>query len=455
MNITIYLLKSAAEKINYIIWSPFTLLIILGAGLYFSVRTGFLQFFKIGSIIKNTVGKSLKEDPAKTTKGSISPFQALSTALAGTIGTGNIAGVATAITIAGPGAIFWMWFSAILGMMTKYAEIVLAIKYRRKNSKGEWTGGPMFFIEKGLKMRWLAFAYALLGAICSFGVGNITQANSISSAIGNAFNINPLTTGIVLSITIGICVAGGVKKIASITEKLVPFMSVFYLLSALIVILFNFKTIPEVMVLIIESAFKPIAPIGGFMGATVATSIQKGVSRGIFSNEAGLGSASIAHAAADTNHPFSQGLWGIFEVFFDTIVVCSITAIAILVTGEWTSDLTGSPLTIAAFDTVLLGAGKYIISISLTLFAFTSILAWSFYGRKCVEYAMGEKYITPYMVIFLITLVIGAIAEINVVWEVSDSLNGLMVIPNLIGLIGLRRIVVDCTRDGLRKHPLK
>lgn len=399
------------------------LAVLLGAGFYLSIRTGFMQVFKLHTIFKETIFKAFQKNKKKVDKNSVTPFQALSTALAGTIGTGNIAGVATAITIAGPGAIFWMWISAFFGMMTKYAEIVLAIKYRKKSTNGEWIGGPMIFISEGLNMKWLAALYSILGICASFGVGNMTQANSISSAMFDAFHVNPLITGIIIAILVGITVAGGVKTIASVSEKLVPFMSIFYTIAALIVIAINYINIPYALALIVKSAFTPAAPIGGFMGASVATAIQKGISRGIFTNEAGLGSASIAHAAADTDHPSRQGLWGIFEVFFDTIVMCTITAVAILVTNQWTNGASGSTLTILAFDTVLQGYAKYIIAISLAFFAFSTMLAWSYYGRKCLEYVAGEKYNKYYLMIFLIAIVLGSVAELHLVWEISDALN--------------------------------
>lgn len=442
------------QNLNGFVWSPFMLFVLLGTGLYFSMRTGFMQIFKFRSILRETIGNLLKKNPTKVKNGGITPFQALSTALAGTIGTGNIAGVATAITIAGPGAIFWMWVSAFFGMMVKYAEIVLAITYRKKNAKGEWIGGPMIFIQEGLKMKWLACTYAILGIAASFGIGNMAQANSISSALHVAFNVSPVLTGVVLAVIVGLVVAGGVKKIAAVTEKVVPIMSIFYILSAMIVIIANIRYIPNAAFLILKSAFCPAAPIGGFMGATITTAIQKGISRGIFTNEAGLGSASIAHATANTHHPATQGLWGIFEVFFDTIVMCSITAFAILVTGTWTNGLSGTSLTIFAFDTVFPGLGKYTIAISLVFFAFSSILAWSFYGRKCMEYFAGEKYVKYYIMSFLLAIVLGAVADLHLVWEISDALNGLMVIPNLIGLLGLSGIVIKITRDGIKRMHL-
>ncbi len=451
MNNIVIAIAQINSTINHLVWGPVMITVLLGTGFYFTVRTGFLQIFKFRSVISETIIQPLLCHVSKKDKGGISPFQALSTALAGTIGTGNIAGVATAITIAGPGAIFWMWVSAFLGMMTKYAEVTLAIKYRKRNTRGEWIGGPMIFIEKGLHMKWLASLYAVFGVAASFGVGNMAQSNSISSAMHAAFHVSPLLTGIALASLVGISVIGGVKKIAMITEKVVPAMSVFYILGALIVIIVNFSGIPHAVAIIFSGAFHPSAPIGGFAGATVATAIQKGIARGVFTNEAGLGSASIAHAAANTDHPARQGLWGVFEVFFDTIVMCSITAFAIMVSGAWTNGQSGSALTAFAFDTAMPHFGKYIVAISLIFFAFSSILAWSFYGGKCIEYLAGARYIKYYTLLFLSVIVFGAISELHLVWDISDTLNGLMAIPNLIGLLGLSEVVIRTTKEGFRQ----
>ncbi|MDR0405969.1 MAG: sodium:alanine symporter family protein [Clostridiales bacterium] len=441
----------AIARMNSFIWSPFMLAVLLGTGFYFSVRTGFIQVFKLKSVLRETVGKAFRSGGAKASKGGITPFQALSTALGGTLGTGNIAGVAAAITIAGPGAVFWMWFSALFGMMTKYAEIVLAIRYRRRDARGEWLGGPMIYIGEGLRMKRLAAAYAFLGVAASFGVGNLVQANAVSAAVSDAFGVPPLYTGICLAAIVGLTVVGGIKNIASVTEKVIPFMSVLYTLSALLVILCRWHALPRAAALILSGAFTPAAPIGGFAGAAVSVAVQKGISRGIFTNEAGLGSASIAHAAAETDHPARQGLWGIFEVFFDTVVMCSVTAFAILSTDVWTSGLTGVSLTIAAFDTVLRGAGKYVIAVSLAVFAFASILAWSFYGKKCAAYLFGERCNNYYLTAFVAAAALGAITAPHLVWELSDALNGLMAVPNMIGLICLSGVVIRLTKDGLRK----
>ncbi|OQB14984.1 MAG: Amino-acid carrier protein AlsT [Firmicutes bacterium ADurb.Bin193] len=451
MNSAVGFIEKIIALINGLVWSPFMLTVLLGTGLYFSARSGFMQIFKLKAIIKEIVSKCFKKTPGDADRGAITPFQALSTALAGTIGTGNIAGVATALTIAGPGAIFWMWVSALVGMMTKYAEIVLAIKFRRKNPKGEWIGGPMFYIGEGLKMKHLAFIYAFLGVVASFGAGNMAQSNSVSSAMEEAFGIPPLLTGMFLAVFVGITVAGGVKKIAAVAGTVVPLMSLFYMFSAVVVLLINIIKIPAAVALIMKSAFTASAPAGGFMGATVAAAIRKGTARGIFTNEAGLGSASIAHASADTDHPFRQGLWGIFEVFFDTIVMCSITAFAILVTDKWTEGLTGTALTVSAFNSVIDGLGSYTIPVSLLFFAFSSVLAWAFYGRKCLEYIGGERYARIYLFVFISAIIAGATAKLELVWELSDALNGLMLIPNIIGLIGLSGIVVRETRDGQKR----
>ncbi len=440
--------------INAFVWSPFIVAIFLGTGLYFSVRTGFMQVFKFKSIMRNTIGRTLRKQPANRAAQGVTPFQALSAALAGTLGTGNIAGVAAAITIGGPGTIFWMWVSAFLGMMTKYAEIVLAIRYRTKSKTGEWSGGPMMYIEKGLGAKWLSCIYALFGIAASFGVGNMAQANSISSAMSVAFDIPPLITGITIAVVVGMVIAGGIRQITFVTEKTVPLMSVLYIASALVVIFCHFKSVPRAAMLIFSGAFTPCAPIGGFVGSTVALAVQKGISRGVFTNEAGLGSASIAHAAADTDCAARQGMWGIFEVFFDTIVMCSITAFAILVTDVWASGASGAALTAFAFDTVMYGFGKYVIAISLAFFAFASILAWSYYGKKCVEYLAGERFSKLYILVFLLSAVLGSVLELKLVWEISDSLNGLMALPNIIALIGLSGVVIKITKEDTRRMKL-
>jgi AGCS family alanine or glycine:cation symporter len=415
--------------------------------MYFTFSTRFFQIRGFKSMLRECIITPFRTRKTKPETGSVTPFQALTTALGGTIGTGNIAGVATAIAIAGPGAIFWMMIAAFMGMMTKYAEVVLSLHFRRR-SRGEWMGGPMVFIEDGLKMRWLACTYALLAILASLGSGNMVQSNSIAMAIQDAFSIPPIVTGIILCIAVGITVLGGIKKIANVSERLVPAMSLLYTAGALLVIICNYTQIPHAFKLMLSSAFTPIAPIGGFAGAGVAVAMRNGISRGIFTNEAGLGSASIAHATAQTDNPARQGLWGIFEVFFDTLVMCMITALAILVSGSWNNGLSGSSLTVSAFETVMPNSGKYLIAICLTFFAFSSIIAWSYYGRKCVEYLLGEGSIKYYLILYLIAVVLGAVAQFDLVWSITDAFNGLMAIPNLIGLFGLRKTVIRLNKKS-------
>ncbi|MEG0115054.1 MAG: sodium:alanine symporter family protein [Hydrogenoanaerobacterium sp.] len=440
------LIMQINSAINSVVWGPVMIALLMGTGIYFTVRTGFLQFRKFGYILKNTIA-TIFSDKKSAADGSVTPFQALTTALAGTIGTGNIVGVATAITTGGPGAVFWMWISALVGMMTKYSEIVLAVHYREKNSKGEWKGGPMYYIEKGLKQKWLAVVFAALASLAAFGIGNMTQGNSIASSMKGTFGIPPIVTGLVVAALIAFTVVGGVKRIGAITEKMVPFMSLFYIICSLLVLTINWQNIIPSFALVFRSAFTPTAAIGGFLGAGVMKAIQSGMARGIFSNEAGLGSAPIAHAAADTKHPVQQGMWGVFEVFADTIMVCTCTALVILTSGLWDSGLKGSDLTMAAFSQSLSGLGGIVITIALFFFAFSTMLGWSYYGEKSFEYLFGEKYILLYRVAFIAVAVVGSVAQLDVVWGIADTLNGLMAIPNLIGLLGLSGVVIKLTKE--------
>lgn len=436
--------------INSVVWGPVMIILLMGTGLYFTARTGFLQFRKFGYILKNTVG-TLFSGKKAVAEGAVTPFQAVSTALAGTIGTGNIVGVATAITTGGPGAVFWMWVSALFGMMTKYSEIVLAVHYREKNSKGEWKGGPMYYIQKGLGQKWLAIIFAALASLAAFGIGNMTQGNSIASSMYGTFGVPPLVTGVVIAVLVAFVVIGGVKRIGAITEKMVPFMSLFYILCAVVVLVINWQHIIPSLALVFESAFTPSAAVGGFLGAGVMKAIQSGMARGIFSNEAGLGSAPIAHAAADVKHPVEQGMWGVFEVFADTILVCTCTALVILTSGLWNTGLKGSDLTMAAFSQSLSGFGGIIITVALFFFAFSTILGWSYYGEKSFEYLFGEKLVIFYRVVFIAVCVVGATAQLEVVWGIADTLNGLMAIPNLIGVLGLSGVVFKLTKEYFSK----
>lgn len=437
-------IESINGTINGLVWGPYMLILLVGTGIYFTFRTNFLQVKEFGFTMKETLMKIFsKEESAE--EGDITPFQALATALAATIGTGNIAGVATAIALGGPGAIFWMWVSAFFGMMTKYAEVVLAIKYREKK-EGNWVGGPMYYIEKGLGLKWLAVIFSIFGALAAFGIGNMVQSNSVAAALAG-YNIPPLVTGIVLAVAAGLVILGGLKRIASVTEKIVPFMAVFYIIGAVIILILNASGIPTAFGLIFKHAFTPASAIGGFAGAVVMDAMRRGVARGVFSNEAGLGSAPIAHAAARTDHPVRQGLWGIFEVFADTIVICTLTALTIISTGVWNSGLTGAALTTAAFNDGLPGPGGVIVAIGILFFAFSTILSWAYYGEKCAEHILGSGINKVYRIVWLPLIVIGAVGSLDLIWDIADTLNGLMAIPNLIGLLGLSGVVLSLTKE--------
>lgn len=438
-------IKSINGTINGLVWGPYMLILLVGTGIYFTFRTNFLQIVKFGYTMKETLMKIL-EKPEESEEGDITPFQALATALAATIGTGNIAGVATAIAIGGPGAVFWMWVSAFFGMMTKFAEVVLAIKYREKNAEGNWVGGPMYYIQNGLGLKWLAVVFSVFGALAAFGIGNMVQSNSVAAALAQ-YSIPPLATGIALAVGAGLVILGGIKRIASFTEKLVPFMAVFYIVGAVAILVLNASGIPTAFALIFKHAFTPTSAVGGFAGAVVMTSMRYGVARGVFSNEAGLGSAPIAHAAARTDHPVRQGLWGIFEVFADTIVICTLTALTIISTGVWNSGATGAALTTAAFNHGLPGPGGVIVAIGILLFAFSTILSWAYYGEKCAEHLLGSGVNKFYRIIWLPLIVVGSVANLELVWDIADTLNGLMAIPNLIGLLGLSGVVISLTKE--------
>lgn len=439
------------SSINSFIWGPVMLLLLVGTGMYLTFRTNFFSILKIGYVLKNTLFKIFsKEDKGE---GEISAFQAVATALAATVGTGNIAGVATAIALGGPGAVFWMWLSAIFGMTTKFAEVVLSIKYREKTPDGRFVGGPMYYIQNGTGQKWLATIFAIFGATAAFGIGNLVQANSVAASLQESFSVPPLVTGFVLAALTALVILGGIKRIGAVTEKLVPFMAAIYILGAVFIIGLNFSQLPAAFGLIFSNAFTPTAATGGFAGATLAMGIRFGVARGVFSNEAGLGSAPIAHAAATTDHPVRQGLWGVFEVFIDTIVICSLTALSILVSGLWDSGVTGAALTTQAFDQAIKGGG-YIVSVGVMLFAFSTILGWSYYGERCAEYLFGPKAILPYRIIWIPFVIIGAIGGLELIWDIADTLNGLMAIPNLIGVILLSGTVISLTKEFFAKEKL-
>ena len=437
--------------VNSFVWGPPMLLLIVGTGLYLSVRTGFFSLRKLGYVLKNTLLKMF--DKEQVGEGEVTAFQAVATALSATVGTGNIAGVATAIALGGPGAIFWMWFAAILGMTTKFAEVVLAVKFREKTEDGRFVGGPMYYIEKGLGWKWLAVLFALFGVLASFGIGNMTQSNSIGTALHTSFSINPLTSGIIVAIATGLVIVGGLKRIGAFTEKLVPFMAAIYILGGIVLIIKNAGQLPAAFSLIFQNAFTGTAAAGGFAGATIANAMKFGIARGVFTNEAGLGSAPIAHAAATTNHPVRQGLWGVFEVFADTIVIASITALAIVTTGVWETGLTGTELTSAAFDATYAG-GHYVVTVSLVLFAYSTILGWEYYGERCLEYLFGTKPIIFYRLVWCGLIIVGAIGGLELIWDIADTLNGMMAIPNLIGVAALSGTVFKLTKEYFTKEKL-
>ncbi|KAF5070832.1 Amino-acid carrier protein AlsT [anaerobic digester metagenome] len=454
------------DVINGFVWGVPMMLLIVGTGVYFTIRTGFLQFRKFGYAMKHTIGKCFHKVEAK--EGSVTPVQALTTALAATVGTGNIAGVCGAIAAGGPGAIFWMWVSALFGMCTKFAEVTLAIKYRERNDKGDWVGGPMYYIKNGLgqNWKWLGAVFATFGMLAAFGIGNMTQVNTIATTVGSAitqFTSLPESTLKIVYLVIGIIVAiisamvylGGLKRIGNVTEKLVPFMAVIYIVGCLIVIVTNSQHIGTVFSDIFRGAFNPSAVLGGAIGIGISQAIKKGVGRGVFSNEAGLGSAPIAHAAADTDSPVKQGLFGVFEVFADTIIICTLTALTVMCafTGNNAIDIpfgqaAGADLAITAFSTTFGGkASGVVVAIGLTLFALSTVLSWGLYGTRCAEFLFGSKIIKPYQVLFCVFMVVGATMKLDLAWAIADTLNGLMAIPNLVALLLLSPVVVKLVRE--------
>lgn len=431
------------KNLSEFLWGTPLLILLVGTGILLSLRLKGIQVRRLLFAFTLLFKKNEAE-------GDITPFQALTTALAATIGTGNIAGVATAIAAGGPGALFWMWITAVFGMATKYSEAVLAVRYRIKKDDGEIAGGPMYYLEKGLNQKWLGVLFAIFGTIASFGIGNMVQINSIADALQANFNVPPIVTGVVVAIAVAIVIIGGIKKIGRVTEFVVPFMAGGYILGCIIILIINISEIPGAISLIFDNAFTGTAAIGGFTGATVRMAIQKGVSRGVFSNESGLGSAPIAQAAAQTNAPSEQGLVSMLGTFIDTIVVCTFTGLVLITTGVWNSGLTGAELTTQAFNRGLPGPGGYIVAFGIIFFAYSTILGWSYYGEKCLEYLAGHWIVSIYRLIFVIAVVLGSVAKLTLVWNVADVMNALMAVPNLIGLIGLSGIVVSETKKYLR-----
>lgn len=452
-------IESVNNVVNNFIWGVPAMICIIGVGLLLSIRTGFLQIRKFPYAMKVTLGRMLKKREASD--GALTPFQAVCTALAATVGTGNVAGVAGAIAIGGPGAVFWMWISAILGMCTKFSEVTLAVHFRETNEKGELVGGPMYYIKNGLKKHWhwLAYLFSAFGVLTVFGTGNATQVNTITTAIDSAlYNYNiisedaapmlNLIIGIVLAVLIALILLGGIKRIGQVTEKLVPFMAVMYIVLALGVVLLNIKNVPHVFGAIFAGAFRPASVTGGAVGSFFM-SMKKGVSRGIFSNEAGLGTGSIAHACADTRKPVKQGFFGIFEVFVDTIVICTLTALVILCSGVpiGYGEAAGAELTINGFTSVYGGWVSIFTAVAMCCFAFSTIIGWGLYGTRCIEFLFGFRANKPFMLLYALVAIVGATMNLGLMWSIAETFNGLMVIPNLIAVFLLSGVVVKLVRE--------
>ena len=426
--------------LNQLVWGPYMLIMLVGVGIFFSFRLRFFQLTGFSLWWKKTAMSFFKSGRDQSSAQSISPFQAMATALAGSIGTGNIVGVANAIALGGAGAVFWMWIAAFFGMATVFAENVLGVKYRIKRN-GAFAGGPMYYIEKGLHCKWLAVVFALFCTLAAFGMGNMTQANSVAGAIENGFGADRHITGIILAVLVGIIIFGGINRISKLTEKLVPLMAALFTIAVIIVLSVRSTQIPSALWSIISGAFDMKAAAGGFMGYGMSRAIKYGISRGVFSNEAGLGSSPIVHSAAETDDPYEQGMWGIFQVFIDTIVLCTLMALCILTTGGDGSGLDGIELSTSAFESVLGNAGSVFMSVSIVLFAFATLVSWSYYGEKSLEYLTGGRFIPAYRLVYAAVVYIGCAGSLSLVWEISDTINGLMAIPNLIAIVLLSREV--------------
>ena len=441
-------IESILSTIDSFIWGAPLLILLSGTGLYLTLRLGFIQI----RYLPRALGYLFKKD--KGGKGDVSSFAALCTALAATIGTGNIVGVATAVQAGGPGAIFWMWLVALLGMATKYAECLLAVKYRVRDKNGFMAGGPMYYIERGLGIKWLAKLFALFGVMVAFfGIGTFPQVNAITHAMQDTFNIPVLVTAIIVTLLVGLIILGGVKRIATASSVIVPFMAILYVTTSLVIILLNIEKVPDAISLIIYSAFDPQAALGGAVGFTVMKAIQSGVARGIFSNESGLGSAPIAAAAAQTREPVRQGLISMTGTFLDTIIVCTMTGIVLVLTGAWNNpELAGATVTNYAFAQGLgTSIGATIVTVGLLFFAFTTILGWCYYGERCFVYLVGIRGVKLYRLAYIVLVGLGSFLHLNLIWIIADIVNGLMAFPNLIALIGLRKVVIEETKDYFQR----
>ncbi len=441
------LFEQLLNQLSSFVWGPVMLAFLLGVGIFLLIGLkAFPWRYTATAFVMLWRGRESEQE------GDISPYQALMTSLSATIGTGNIAGVATAIAMGGPGAVFWMWMTALFGMATKYAEAVLAVKYREVDEYGQHVGGPMYYIKNGLGLHWywLAVIFALLGALAAFGIGNMVQANSVADAVETQFQIPVWQTAIGLTLVTAAVILGGLGRIATVAEKLVPTMAIAYIVSALTVIVINIEQVPDALLLIVNSAFSETAATGGFAGAAVWATIRFGVARGVFSNEAGLGSAPIAHAAAKTNNPVQQGMVAMLGTFIDTLMVCTMTALVIILSNAWSTGETGAALSTMAFNAAMPGLGGYVVVCGLVIFAFTTILGWSYYGERCAEFLFGVKVIWPYRLLWLVAIPLGAMGKLGLIWLIADVMNGLMAVPNLIALTLLSPVIFKLTRNYIK-----
>lgn len=438
-------IAAANSWLNGYVWGWPMIVLLLGTGILLTVLTGAVQFRHLGFALREVLGKITQKS---TEPGSVTPFQAVATALASTVGVGNIAGVATAISIGGPGSLFWLWVSGLLGMCTKFAEIVIAMDYRETDDTGTMRGGAMYTLKNGLGLPWLGAVFAGLVSLAAFGIGNMVQANSVADSLRATFGISTSVTGIVLAIVTAAVILGGIRRIGEVTEILVPFMALFYLGGGLVILLRFASEVPQAIGLVFEGAFSGAAATGGFAGATVMMALRYGVARGLFSNEAGLGSAPMVHAAARTDHPVRQGLYGIFEVFVDTILVCTVTGLVILSTGVWADGATGAALAGHAFSVGLPGTwGNIVVTTSLVLFAFSTLIGWSYYGETGIVYLFGARAATPYRLLWLVFVYLGAVGSLHLVWDVADTLNGLMALPNLVSVLASIPVLLTLKRE--------
>jgi AGCS family alanine or glycine:cation symporter len=436
-------LNTFIGQVNDLLWGKVLLILLVGVGLVLMIGLRFMPLRKLGYGFRQLFSKK-----GGGTEGEISPFNALMTSLSGTIGTGNIVGASTAIAIGGPGALFWMWCTALVGMATKYSEAVLAVRYREKDEIGQYVGGPMYYIKNGLGKRfvWLSLLFALFGAMAGFGIGNTVQVNSIAHGLEVSLGVPPMVTGLVVAVLVGAVILGGVKRIGAVAGKIVPFMTVAYVGLCAVIILMHIASVPAALAEIVSSAFSPTAATGGFAGSTIMLAIRMGVSRGVFSNEAGLGSAPIAHAAAQTDSPVRQGTIAMLGTFIDTVIVCSMTGLVVVLSGVWTTEARGMELSVGAMNMMLPHSGHIIVTGGMVLFAFTTVLGWAYYGERCAEYLLGVKVIFPYRLLWVLAIPFGAVMDLGFIWKCADMLNALMALPNLIALLLLSPVVFALTK---------